>query len=94
MKNQLAQKLMAEKEQLRSISRCNKGDNRSEIQALDASGPPTQANVKFGFALGVVSFVLVLPGLWLARRVWRAGRVGNRCPHGHPPISDAQPQTV
>jgi len=25
----------------------------------------------FGFTLGVVSFVLVLPGLWLARWVWR-----------------------
>jgi hypothetical protein len=26
---------------------------------------------KFGFAVGVVSFVLVLPGLWLARWFWR-----------------------
>jgi hypothetical protein len=49
MKNQLAQKLMARKGNSSDpISRCNKGDNHSEIQALDASGPPTQAMRSLG----------------------------------------------
>jgi hypothetical protein len=38
---------------------------------------------KAGFALGALSFVLVLPGLWLARSVWR-DRIRPRWTRGQP----------